>query len=87
MQVEFTENLSVLWCVLFITKMIPPFLTDIFIITVMLHRFEPSVAHLRSFKLGVRPKTKQDSQCESCLLCSLTPARLIRIKQITSDEA
>ena len=36
---------------------------------------------------GVRPKTKQDSQCESCLLCSLTPARLIRIKRITSDEA
>ena len=36
---------------------------------------------------GVRPKSKQDSQCESCLLCSLTPARLIRIKRITSDEA
>ena len=36
---------------------------------------------------GVRPKSKQDSQCESCLLCSLTPARMIRIKRITSDEA
>ena len=45
------------------------------------------VLRLKSLKEGVRPKTKQDSQCESCLLCSLTPARLIRHKQITSDEA
>lgn len=36
--------------------MIPLILTDIFIITVMLHRFEPSVSHLRSFKRGVRYK-------------------------------
>ena len=28
-----------------------------------------------------------DSQCESVFLRRLTPARLIRIKQITSDEA
>ena len=45
------------------------------------------VLRLKSLKEGVRPKTKQDSQCESCLLCSLTPARMIRIKRITSDEA
>ena len=45
------------------------------------------VLRLKSLKEGVRPKTKQDSQCESILLCSLTPARLIRHKQITSDVA
>ena len=45
------------------------------------------VLRLKSLKAGVRQKTKQDSQSESCLLCSLTPARLIRHKQITSDEA
>ena len=44
--------------------------------------FEP-----KSLSLGVRQKLKTDSQCESVLLRSLTPARLIRIKQITSDEA
>lgn len=33
------------------------------------------VLRLKSLKEGVRPKTKQDSQCESCLLCSLTPAK------------
>ena len=40
MQVEFTENLEFA-VVLFIKEMIPPFLTDVFIITVTLHRFEP----------------------------------------------
>ena len=45
------------------------------------------VLRLKSLKEGVRPKTKKDSQCESFLLCSLTPAKLIRIKRITSDEA
>ena len=45
------------------------------------------VLRLKSLKEGVRPKTKKDSQCESFLLCSLTPARMIRIKRITSDEA
>ena len=37
--------------------------------------------------LGVRQKIEKDSQCESFLLRSLTPARLISFKQITSDEA
>lgn len=36
---------------------------------------------------GVRQKLKIGSQCESVLLRCLTPARLIRMKQITSDEA
>ena len=36
---------------------------------------------------GVRQKLKTGSQCESVLLRCLTPARLIRMKQITSDEA
>ena len=40
MQVEFTENLEFA-VMLFIKEMIPPFLTDVFIITVTLHRFEP----------------------------------------------
>ena len=40
-----------------------------------------------SKSLGVRQKKETDSQCESVLLRSLTPARLIRIKQIASDEA
>ena len=40
MQVEFTENLEFA-VMIFIKEMIPPFLTDIFIITVTLHRFEP----------------------------------------------
>ena len=40
MQVEFTENLEFA-LVLFIKEMIPPFPTDVFIITVTLHRFEP----------------------------------------------
>lgn len=40
MQVEFTENLEFA-LVLFIKEMIPPFLTDVFIITVTLHRLEP----------------------------------------------
>ena len=35
---------------------------------------------------GVRQKLKTDSQCESVLLRCLTPARLIRMNQITSDE-
>jgi len=39
MQVEFTENLEFA-LVLFIKGMIPPFPTDVFIITVTLHRFE-----------------------------------------------
>ena len=39
MQVEFTENLEFA-VMLFIKEMIPPFLTDVFIITVTLHRFE-----------------------------------------------
>ena len=65
MQVEFTANLEFA-LVFFIKEMIPPFPTDVFIITVTLHRFESVVLHLRSFKLGVRPKTKHDSQCESC---------------------
>ena len=45
------------------------------------------VLRLKSLKEGVRQKLKMDSQCESILLCSLTPARLISFKQITSDEA
>ena len=45
------------------------------------------VLRLKSLKEGVSQKLKMDSQCESILLCSLTPARLIRHKQITSDEA
>ena len=45
------------------------------------------ILRLKSLNEGVRPKTKKDSQCESFLLCSLTPAKLIRIKRITSDEA
>ena len=45
------------------------------------------VLRLKSLKEGVRQKLKMDSQCESILLCSLTPARMIRIKRITSDEA
>ena len=48
---------------------------------------QASVLRLKSLKEGVRQKLKMDSQCESILLCSLTPARLIRHKQITSDEA
>ena len=36
---------------------------------------------------GSKTEGKIDSQCESIKLRSLTPARLIRIKQITSDEA
>ena len=40
MQVEFTDNLEFA-VLLFIYEMIPPFLTDVFIITVTLHRFEP----------------------------------------------
>ena len=43
MQVEFTENLEFAWCVFFIKEMIPPFLTNVFIITVTLHRLEPLV--------------------------------------------
>ena len=39
MQVEFTENLEFA-LVLFIKEMIPPFPTEVFIITVTLHRFE-----------------------------------------------
>ena len=35
---------------------------------------------------GVRQKLKTDSQCESVLLRCLTPARLISMNQITSDE-
>ncbi len=49
MQVEFTENLEFA-VVLFIKEMIPPFLTDVFIITVTLHRFEPSVSRLKNSK-------------------------------------
>lgn len=36
---------------------------------------------------GSKTEGKIDSQCESIKLRSLTLARLIRIKQITSDEA
>ena len=54
-----------------------------FIVTVMGYRFEP---HGLS-PLGVRQKIEKDSRCESFLLRSLTPARLISFKQITSDEA
>ena len=36
---------------------------------------------------GSKTEGKIDSQCESYFLRSLTPARLIRIKQITGDEA
>ena len=56
MQVEFTENLEFA-LVLFIKEMIPPFLTDVFIITVTLHRFEPVVLPLRSFKNKELPYT------------------------------
>ena len=47
----------------------------------------PVRASMSLSPLGVRQKKKEDSQCESYFLRSLTPARLIRIKQITSDEA
>ena len=45
------------------------------------------VSILPSLKEGVRQKLKLDSQCESSFFRSLTPAKLISIKQITSDEA
>ena len=51
------------------------------------YRLEPVSLAFEASKPGVRPKSKTDSQREPVLLCSLTPARLIRIKRITSDEA
>ena len=45
------------------------------------------VLRLKSLKKGVRQKLKLDSECESSLFRSLTPAKVIRIKRITSDEA
>ena len=51
------------------------------------HRLELVSLAFEASKPGVRPKSKTDSQREPVLLCSLTPARLIRIKRITSDEA
>ena len=47
------------------------------------YRFEPRGLS----PLGVRQKIEKDSRCESFLLRSLTPARLISFKPITSDEA
>ena len=55
MQVEFTENLEFA-VVLFIKEMIPPFLTDVFIITVTLHRLEP--LGLSPLKPQIGSKTK-----------------------------
>ena len=49
MQVEFTENLEFA-VMLFIKEMIPPFLTDVFIITVTLHRRKPWSCALKASK-------------------------------------
>ena len=49
--------------------------------------FEEACGFYNRSNGGVRQKLKTGSQCESVLLRCLTPARLIRMKQITSDEA
>ena len=48
--------------------------------------FEEACGFYNRSNGGVRQKLKTGSQCESVLLRCLTPARLIRMNQITSDE-
>ena len=57
MQVEFTENLEFA-LVFFIKEMIPPFPTDVFIITVTLHRFESLGFSLSKLQTGSKTKDK-----------------------------
>ena len=57
-------------------------IADIFIKAVMGYRFEPWVS-----QLGSKTEEKMNSRCEFIFLRSLTPARMIRIKQIMNDAA
>ena len=61
MQVEFTENLEFA-LVLFIKEMIPPFPTDVFIITVTLHRFESLCLSPSKLQTGSKTKDKLEAQ-------------------------